>query len=169
VANSFKKSIQKNQKEYYAKNPKPKAKKKTENLDWKYFYGRSYVLPVLFIAISIFSAFSFSNQVNNFYYFTVAAYFGLGIYYFVKKPYLRVGKDFISTRRLGYDKSFEADQIKTIELYDGYVLISFKKRRTKWVFAKSINRYPVEDMAIELIKFASLNKVELINETKGNI
>lgn len=167
MANSFKKNIQKNQKEYYAKNPKPKAKKKKVDLDWKYFYGRSYVLPSLLILISAFSAFSFSSQANNFYYFTVAAYFGLGVYYFIKKPYLRVGKDFISTRRLGYDKSFEASQIKTIELYDGYVLISFKKKRAKWVFAKAINRYPVEEMAVELIHFAKNNHVELINELKG--
>jgi hypothetical protein len=165
LSRAIEKNIRKNQKNYLKNNPK--KTKKAPNLDWKYFYGKSYILPLFLLVIAVFSAITYSGQPNVFYYFTVAAYVGLAVYYYIKKPYLRIGKDFISTRRLGYDKSFEADQIKSIEIYDSYVLISFRKKRSKWVFAHSINRYPIQEMAIELTKFAKNNQIELINEWKG--
>jgi hypothetical protein len=146
-----------------------KKKKSSEPLDWTYYYGKSYILPLFLVSIAVFFAISFANKTSQYYYFTVAAYLGLGIFYYVKKPYLRIGKDFISTRKMGSDKSVEASQIKSIECGDGYILISLNNKRAKWVFAKSINRYPIEEMAAALETFAKVNHVNYIKDWKETV
>jgi hypothetical protein len=164
VARSIENTVRKNLHKKAQQNKKPASK-----AEWTYYYGKSYLFPILLLLLSGLSAFTLISTKNPsiFYYVTVVAYLGLAIFYYVKKPYLRVGKDFISTRRLGSDRSLEADQISGIEVYDGYILIVIKNKRAKWVFAKAINRYPVVEMAEALEKFAKANKVPFQNELRG--
>ena len=145
--------------------PEPKSKQKDRS-DTVSFYGKSYLFPIMLFALGILSAVSAyqAEKVNYFYYFTIVAYFGLSVFYFIKKPYLRIGKDFVSTRRMGADRLMEADQIDRIEMYDSYVLFVFKKKRTKWVFAKMINKYPVDEIVTALVPFAKANKIQIVDE-----
>jgi hypothetical protein len=140
--------------------------KQKDRSDTVSFYGKSYFFPIMLFALGVLSAVTAyqADKVNYFYYFTFIAYFGLSVFYFIKKPYLRIGKDFISTRRMGADRIMEADQIDHIEIYESYVLFVFKKKRTKWVFAKIINKYPVADIVTALIPFAKANKIKIVDE-----
>jgi hypothetical protein len=154
-------------KESPIKNEKPEQKgNRKDRSDTVSFYGKSYLFPIMLFALGVLSAVSAyqADKVNYFYSFTIVAYFGLSVFYFIKKPYLRIGKDFVSTRRMGADRIMEADQIERIEIYSVYVLFVFKKKRTKWVFAKMINKYPVDDIIAALVPFAKANKIKIVDE-----
>lgn len=134
-----------------------------------YYYGRSIGLPVFLWAIGLFSAIAFAGQSDTMYYFTVIAYLLLGLFYFMKRPYLMIGKKYISTRRLGRDKPIAYENIQKITASDGHLMIEFKTQRTKWFFARFMNRFPVNEMTEALRSVAAQHQVPFVDERKGSV
>lgn len=130
-----------------------------ENVDW--FKGRNIVLPFLLISFAVFFSVIFWGipGEKNLYWVTVFSYLLLAVILFLKRPYLRVGKDFVSSRRFAVDKRLESADIKSIVVQPGYVVIERKARGANWVFSRLIHRYDTNKMAERMQEFARINSL----------
>lgn len=131
------------------------------------FKGRSWFLPALLVACSLFfailSATLYDSQ--SLYWVTVIGYLVLGLMYFLRRPYIKVGKQKLATRRLGVDKIYGADEIESISVSSGNVAIQIKGKRTRWVLSKFQSLYDIPVIAARLKKFAELNGIAYKEET----
>lgn len=126
-----------------------------------WFKGRNYFIPFLLVVFAFFLAFVFWGLPGDrtLYWITVGSYLLLALLIFLKRPYLRVGKHFISTRRFAVDKRLEPAEIKMITVMPGYVIIERRSRRMNWVFSRLVNRYDTDSMAARLKEFAQLHSI----------
>jgi hypothetical protein len=122
------------------------------------FRGRSIFLPIFFMSISIMFVLFFgqaAGQQDMLYWVTVISYFVLSLYFFfLKRPYLKVGKAQISTRKLGREKIINALDVEKITIQPGYIIISIKGKRSQMVFSRLFNRYDLKAMGASLKEFA---------------
>lgn len=126
------------------------------------FKGRSIMLPLFLASVAGFFMviYSKAEQVDSLYWITVVMYFLLAFYFFMRRPYLAVSNDTLSTRRLGGDKRMKAADVAEITIMKGYCVISFSSRRTKWVFSRTINRFDTEAMSKRLQQFATQHGIK---------
>lgn len=131
------------------------------------FTGRNIIFPiVLIIFVGFYNFIAISNvefEFNAVYWLTISSYFILAALFFFRKPYLTVAKDYLQTRRMFGDKQLFAVNIKEIKLIKGYVLI-VPKNGSSWAFSKLFNRFPIEEMEVELKKFAERNQIEVVEQ-----
>ncbi len=132
--------------------------------------GRSIILPITMIAIVSLFVLLYGSQAGEdpLFWVTVSAYSFLAIVYFLRRPYLKIGRSFISTRRLGRDQIVEAKDIASVTAGDGYVAIDFKSKRRKWFFSRMMNLYPTDRMAERLLLFVQRHDIPMYKEAGGN-
>ncbi|MCR8842824.1 methyltransferase [Paenibacillus sp. SC116] len=122
------------------------------------FKGRNFILPSTLIFVSLLYAFLGNAvamaQSPTLYWVTVIAYVALGIILFVRRPYLKVAKDYLSTPKWNRLRVLSAKDIKKITIQPGYILIWPEKKGANWVFSRVMNRYDTDAMGERLIKFA---------------
>lgn len=137
-----------------------------ENEDW--FKGRNMILPSLLTAFAVFFSIIFWGipGERNLYWVTVFSYLLLAVFLFLKRPYLRVGKNFVSSRRFAVDKRLESGDIKGILVQPGYVVIERKTGGMNWVFSRLIHRYDTAQMADRLKEFAKANSIPFEERSK---
>jgi hypothetical protein len=137
----------------------------TEPMD--VFYGRSWFLPALLIACSFFFAIvsSLYYEGDTLFWFTVAAYFLLGIIYFLRRPYIKIGRSRLATRRLGMERYFEAGDIEKISVMRGAVQIHFKGKRSGWTLTRFQHLYNIPAVSDRLKRFAEQNRIEFVDQT----
>lgn len=131
------------------------------------FQGRSYIVPTLLLLLVIFfiiisepwSANSAMNESATLFWVTIACYVLLSVFYYFRKPFLSVGKDYLETRRFSGFKRLKPTEIRKIVQQPGYVIIEAVKGGN-WVFSRLMNRYPIERMGERLQAFASLHHIE---------
>lgn len=125
--------------------------------------GRNYIAPILLILfISLYLILVQSQddfQMDTMFWVTVFCYILLAAIFFVRRPYLKIGKDYVQTRRMTGDKRLPAASIKAISVQPGYVVIEPVKGGN-WVFSRLINRYPTGEMAEKLQQFAQANQIQ---------
>ncbi|TDF99568.1 hypothetical protein [Paenibacillus piri] len=129
--------------------------------------GRNWLMPVLLICVGIFCyiTFAITPQDETLYWLTGGCYILLGVFtYFVRRPFLRIGKNFLLTRRFTGDKRADAAQIEEIVLTKDAVVIALQGKGGKWVFTRLYHRIDVSAMADKLKEFAQLNGVALKSE-----
>ncbi|OUM96692.1 MAG: hypothetical protein A9Z00_03670 [Thermobacillus sp. ZCTH02-B1] len=140
------------------------------------YRGRSIILPLfllLFIGFYVYTMTwtpvdpdgpaPFETPI---FWLTVAGYLALAALFWFRRPYLLVGKDYVGTRKFTGPKTLTADAIKSITvLRPGYIVIEPKKGGN-WVFSRMLNRYPIDEMADRLRKFAQDNRIPFYEETK---
>jgi hypothetical protein len=133
------------------------------------YTGQSIALPVVLISVSILFMVTYQHlEKDVFYWITVFGYILLALYfYFLKRPFLKVGRSEISTRRLGREKFVQAADINQIIIQKGYVIITMKGKKSQWIFTRFFNRFPIERMAERLKEFAAENRVSYKNETES--
>lgn len=127
------------------------------------FKGRSIILPLLLLCIAIFFA-MVNGQIGEqdaLYWITLVLYAFMALYFFFRRPYLRVMNSQLSTRRLGSEKIISASEIDHIECQPGYCTIVMKNKRTRWVFSRTINFYNTELMAKRLREFAAQHQITM--------
>jgi hypothetical protein len=140
------------------------------------YRGRNYMLPIMLILIIGFYASMMSipvdapNQPNPFesgiFWVTIGGYLALAALFWFRRPYLLVGKDFVGTRKFTGPKTLTAGSIQSITVIrPGYVIIEPKKGGN-WVFSRLLNRYPIDEMAERLRKFAQDNRIPFYEQTK---
>ncbi|MFD0587042.1 hypothetical protein ACFQZE_03415 [Paenibacillus sp. GCM10027627] len=126
------------------------------------FTGRNFVFPILLIMFIV--AYIFISQTSpkfetgTMYWVTIGAYFLLALIFFLRKPYLTIGKDYVQTRRFSGDRRLSADAIKAIRVQDGYVTV-MPNKGAGWTFSRLLNRFQTDEMAEKLKGFAAANGI----------
>jgi hypothetical protein len=132
--------------------------------------GRSWFLPAFLIAVSLFFMISFRNvyQQDTVYWLTVALYFLMGIFiFFVRRPYLKIGRNSLATRRFSGEKTISAEEVADIGFLPGSIVIQLKGKREKWVFSRIFQRFNMTLMEQELRNFAKRHHVPVTGEAIG--
>ncbi|MDF2721936.1 MAG: hypothetical protein K0Q59_1611 [Paenibacillus sp.] len=169
MSRKWERMVQKNSKVVNSKRKKtgtaPIAASPAEQMD--VFKGRSWFIPALFIACSLFFAVVsvMLYETATLYWITVAGYFVLGVMYFLRRPYVKIGKNKLSTRKMGIDKVFNADEIESISAQPGNVAIQFKGKRSRWVLSKFMNLYDIPALTSRLKTFAAQNGIAYKEDT----
>lgn len=121
--------------------------------------GRNFLLPILLILfIGAYVSFFFTEpsfELDTINIVTIGAYFVLAALFFFRKPYLKIGKDYVQSRRMMGDKRLNASDISTIRTQDGYVTI-VPKKGGGWTFSRTLNRFDTAEMAGKLKAFAQV-------------
>lgn len=129
------------------------------------FTGRNYILPIvliLFIGMYNFITLMDANfKMNWMYFVTIGSYLLLSALFYFRKPYLTIGKDYLQSRRMMGDKQLFAVAMKEIRIQGGYAII-VPNHGGSWTFSKMFNRFPLDDMKVELKKFAEKNNVPFV-------
>ncbi|URN93942.1 MAG: hypothetical protein NAG76_19270 [Candidatus Pristimantibacillus lignocellulolyticus] len=127
------------------------------------FTGRNYILPVvliLFIGMYNFLMLMDPNfKFDTMYWLTIVSYILLAALFYFRKPYLTIGKDYVQSRRMMGDKQLFAAAIKEIKIQSGYVII-VPNHGSSWTYSKLFNRFPLQDMTVELKKFAEKHEIK---------
>lgn len=122
------------------------------------YYGRSLIISFILLTISVVFGLSMmlTGNTDGLYWFTVISYAVLSAYfYFLKRPYLGIGKNQLFTRRMGVIRHQDAEDIAQITHRNGVVNIKFKGKQPDWRFSRRINRFDTDAMAGQLDKFAA--------------
>lgn len=129
------------------------------------FKGRSVLFSLTALAIVVIMLLFFNGPKDALYWFTLVSYLFLAWFlYFIKRPFLRIGKKQLSTRKWNREIFVDADQIERIVLLPGYVVIQLKNQGKRWVFSRVMNLYPVARMAADLREFSRQYGVALHDE-----
>lgn len=128
------------------------------------FKGRSWFFPIFLIGFSIFFLVAFYSVYggDTTYWLTGIMYFALGLFlFFLRRPYIRIGRHRLSTRRFTGEKFVEADQIESISISPGTIIIQMKEKKERWVFSGILQRFNIDQVKEHLVKFAERNKVQV--------
>ncbi|KIL34760.1 hypothetical protein SD71_17060 [Cohnella kolymensis] len=162
MSRSWERMVEKNSKQINKRRKKEgKSALTTANVQVDRFKGRNYVVPaLLFMLILLYITLSrpWSGQFMQdptMFWLTVGAYVLLGVFYYMRRPYLAVTKDTLETRRFTGYKTLRPSEIRKITVQPGYVVIESVKG-ANWVFSRLMNRYPLETMTQRLQTFAEL-------------
>lgn len=133
------------------------------------FRGRNFVLPITLVALAaiyILLGVASDQAVMNtsLTWIVVGLYVLLAVVIFLRRPFLKVDKNSISTIKFNRDRRLTADQIAMIKVGSGSVVIELKGSKNKkgkvskggnWVFTRLINRYDTAAMGERLERFAT--------------
>lgn len=111
--------------------------------------GRSLVLPIAFVLIALFFLLTTPPGTSGTYWFMVLSYPALAaLYYFVYRPYVKVGKDWIGVRRWFMEERIEVKNIQSVVRSSGHLVVEYEKRgrKTRAVFSKTLNLFPIDKM-----------------------
>lgn len=126
--------------------------------------GRSWMLSLFLVIIGLFYMVTFWDvDRNGLYWVTVIMYLLLAlIVFYLRRPFLGIGKSSLTTRKFTGLRVKKAEEISKIEIQPGMAIINFNDNSTRWVFSRFVNRYNMDEMAVELQEFAIRNKVNFI-------
>nr|WP_156282762.1 hypothetical protein [Paenibacillus sp. NEAU-GSW1] len=126
------------------------------------YTGRSYIAPILLVLfISMYVVLVSTSKgfkPDTMFYVTIGCYLFLALVFFLRKPYITVGKDYVQTRKMTGDKRLGVSAIKGISVQKGYVVIE-QHKGGNWVFSRVLNRYPTDDISERLQEFAKVNNL----------
>lgn len=135
------------------------------------FQGRSYIVPTLLLLLVILFIIIYqpwstaNNESPGLMWVTVGCYALLALFYYMRKPYLSVAKDYLETRRFSGYRRLKPAEIRKIVLQPGYVVIETVKGGN-WVFSRLMNRFPIERMGERLQAFAAVHHIEFERKSK---
>lgn len=129
------------------------------------FQGRNYIVPILLLMLIIVYITLAQPWSDNFmqdptlFWVTVSCYIVLGIFYYLRRPYLAVSRDTLETRKFTGYKTLRPTEIRKITIQPGYVIVESVKG-ANWVFSRLMNRYPIDKMADRLKTFTDLHHID---------
>ncbi|MCZ8513114.1 hypothetical protein O9H85_11905 [Paenibacillus filicis] len=135
--------------------------------DSSVFKGRSWLWPLLLVAIGFFCfvAFRSAARQDNLYWVTGASYIFLAVLiYWARRPYLKVGKQSLTSRRFSGERTVEAAQISEIAFSKDAVVIIVQPKNSRWVFTRFYHQFPLEPVKAALKEFANKNAIALKEE-----
>ncbi|OZB95074.1 hypothetical protein [Paenibacillus sp. XY044] len=129
------------------------------------YKGRNYVLPITMVALAavyfLLGMIGQEGTAGSMTWIIMAMYVFLGLMIFLRRPFLRVEKNAVSTIKFNRDRRLAADNIAKIKLAKGSVVIEPKGKGGNWVFTRLINRYDTEAMGERLERFALTHNIPL--------
>jgi hypothetical protein len=129
--------------------------------------GRNWLMPLVLICVGIFCFITFRNtyQDDNLYWITGGSYIALGLFTFlVRRPFIKIGKNYLLTRRFTGDKRVEGPQIQEIVISKDAVVISLQGKGGKWIFTRLYHRIDITVISERLKDFAEHNGVAFKTE-----
>ncbi|PWW00677.1 hypothetical protein DFQ01_11230 [Paenibacillus cellulosilyticus] len=125
------------------------------------FKGRSYIGPILLILITAMYALFVQADKSQatMYWVTIGCYLFLALLFVLRRPYIKVGTDYVQTRKFSGDRKLKPEDIKSITAQEGYVVIE-RVRGSNWVFSRIMNRYPTIEISERLKQFAKQHNVQ---------
>lgn len=124
--------------------------------------GRNYIAPILLILFIGMYVFIMSGdeafEMTTWFWIIVGCYIFLAALFFLRKPYITIGKDFLQTRRMTGDKRLSVEAIKGFSVQKGYVIVE-QHKGSNWVFSRAMNRYPTDLIAEKLKSFAQTHGI----------
>ncbi|SDE89389.1 hypothetical protein SAMN04488542_103123 [Fontibacillus panacisegetis] len=133
------------------------------------FQGRKIILPVALVLLAgLYGGIGLignSSELNSsLYWITIGLYLLLALTIFLRKPYLRVNKNWLYTSRFNRDKLLEAGNIKSIKVSRNKVTIVPKSKDTNWIFYRTRNLFNTAAMGDTLEQFAKAYQVSFERE-----
>lgn len=166
MSRSWERMVEKNSKQINKRRKKEGKKGLSPNAPQVDRYqGRNYIVPILLfmlIMLYITLAQPWSDsfmQDPTLFWVTISCYVVLGLFYYMRRPYLAVTRDTLETRKFTGYKTLRPTEIRKITIQPGYVIIESVKG-ANWVFSRLMNRYPIESMAERLKAFTELHHIE---------
>ncbi|TLS50151.1 hypothetical protein FE782_20980 [Paenibacillus antri] len=134
--------------------------------------GRSWVFPLVLASAGILFAFTMpqANAGDTLYQITVALYLLLALFhFFVRRPFLKVGKNELGWRTYAGDRSVAAQDIATIHIGDNRSTVMLKDGKTKRSFSKAYHLYPMNRINEALTQFAAAHHIPLNGAEKETV
>lgn len=126
------------------------------------FVGRNFVSPImLLVFVSFYSVVMQSDsnfKASGMYWVTLGCYVLLAALFFFRRPYLKLGKDYVQSRRFTGDKRLNVSDIKGFRVQNGYVTV-IPQKGAGWTFSRLLNRFKTDEMSAKLKIFASTHNL----------
>lgn len=132
--------------------------------------GRSWLFPLALAIAGVLFALTLPPATGSetFSQITISLYFVLALFhFFLRRPYLKVGKSHLSWRTFTGEKTLKATEIAAISFIPGGVSIEGLDKKTRRTFSKVLDLYPMEQLEGHLRQFASANRVPLQDNKRG--
>lgn len=126
--------------------------------------GRSWLFAVLLAFVGLFYMVTYWNLGRtSLYWVTVFMYLFLAfIWFFVRRPFIDIGKKTLITRKPFGIRTIEPQDIEQIEALKGYVVITLKHKGARIVFSRLMHRYDTDRLADDLESFAQAHRVKFV-------
>jgi hypothetical protein len=160
MSRSWARRIEKNKKQVNEQRKKRGLDKLTDSSTEVRFVGRSWVLPLFLLGMLIWYLLLFIGDKGIMFWVTVIGYSVLILFlFFVKRPFLVVGKDFVESRRFGGVVRVTVDEIDKISITNDSVTIYFNVKRPSWMFTSLFQRMNISLMREKLKAFCETNQI----------
>ncbi|GGO07321.1 hypothetical protein [Saccharibacillus kuerlensis] len=131
------------------------------------FKGRNYMFPSFLLIIAIFlTIITIAAQTSGVeeasstsYWFIVVMYIVLAVIMFLRRPFLRVGKDRLATMRFNRERTLLAGDIAKFRIEKGYVTVETKGRGGNWIFSRFLKMYNTDEIAERVTEFAAQHEI----------
>ncbi|CAH8771328.1 hypothetical protein [Paenibacillus dendritiformis] len=144
----------------------------SHTVEFDEFKGRNFILPLILTGFTIIYALLGSVGTNlpspTLYWVTVICYLGLALMLFLRRPFLRVTKDELSTTKWNRLRTLKVEDIKKITYQPGFIVIEKNGKGSNWVFSRMMNRYDIEAMHARLQQFAAQNRITYEENSKAD-
>lgn len=126
--------------------------------------GRSWVFSLLLAFIGLFYMFAYWNAGRtSLYWVTVFLYLMLAvIWFFLRRPFVEIGKNRLTTRKLFGFRTIEPQDIEQIEALKGYVIITLKQKNARVVCSRLMQWFNTDELAADLETFARSHRVPFV-------
>ncbi|WMT42904.1 hypothetical protein RE628_11810 [Paenibacillus sp. D2_2] len=98
------------------------------------------------------------------YWLTIGLYLLLAFTLFMRRPYLRINKNWVYTTKYNRDRLLEAGNIKKIKVSRKKIMIVPKIKDANWVFYRTRNLFDTTAMGDRLEQFAHTHNVPFERE-----
>lgn len=177
---SFDRKVERNQKKMYksGKGPAVKARSNRDPRtalgpkgDGEIFKGRKIILPVVLALLAV--LYGVIGTVGNtaelsstIFWLTIVLYLLLALMIFLRRPYLRIDRNWLYTSKYNRDKIIEANNISKIKVSKNRSKITIipKSKDVNWVFSRSRNLFDTQAMAAHLEQYAKVHHVAFETE-----
>lgn len=133
------------------------------------FKGRNLILPAVLVLLALLYAavglVGSASEVNSgLFWLTIVLYLILALAIFLRKPYLRINKEWLYTSKFNRDKILQASNISKIKIDRSKVMIVPKGKENNWVFLRVRNHFDTAAMGDRLEQYAKVHHVTFERE-----
>ncbi|MFK4342463.1 MULTISPECIES: hypothetical protein [unclassified Paenibacillus] len=129
------------------------------------FRGRNITVPIMLAGLAVLymlmSYFLTKTGMRGMDWLVFGLYLMLAVIFFIRRPYLKVGKSTLYMLKGGRERPMTAEDMKAIKIEKGYVTVERKGKGGNFIFTKSLGRYDTDAIAERLEKFALSNQVQV--------
>ncbi|WP_172193875.1 hypothetical protein [Saccharibacillus qingshengii] len=131
------------------------------------FKGRNYMFPSFLLIVAIFlTIITVAAQTSGVkeasgasYWFIIVMYLILAVIMFLRRPFLRIGKDRMSTIRFNRERTIMAGDIAKFRIEKGYVTVETKGKGANWIFSRFLKMFKTEEIAQRVTEFAAQHQI----------